>query len=126
MRTPEDAARRLKAHRAGHGAERLAILYLRLKGYRIVARRYLVKGGEIDIIARRGATIAFVEVKRRATMDEAMIAIEPAKRRRMARAARAFIARQRIDGLTLRADAIYCAPWRWPLHIPAAFELRLD
>ena len=126
MRTPEDAARRLKAHRAGHGAERLAIVYLRLKGYQIVARRYLVKGGEIDIIARKGLTIVFVEVKRRATMDEAMIAIEPAKRRRMARAARAFVARQRIVGLTLRADAIYCAPWRWPRHVPAAFELRLD
>ena len=125
MRTTETAARR-RAHHAGHGAERLAIVYLRLKGYRILARRYLVKGGEIDIIARKGATIAFVEVKLRATMDAAMIAIEPAKRRRMAQAARTFLTRQRIAGLTLRADAVYCAPWRWPRHIPAAFELRLD
>ena len=126
MRNLEDSARRRRAHRAGHGAERLAIVYLRLKGYRIVARRYLVKGGEIDIIARKGKLIAFVEVKRRARLEEAMIAIEPAKRRRIARAARVFLSRQRASGLTLRADAIYCAPWRWPLHVPAAFELRLD
>lgn len=119
-------ARRRKAHRAGRNAERIAILYLRLKGYRIIARRYLVKGGEIDIIARRGITVVFVEVKLRAAIDDAMIAIEPAKRRRMARAARVFLSRQRATGLTLRADAIYCAPWRWPLHIPAAFELDLE
>ncbi len=125
MRRPESARRR-QAHRAGRNAERLAILYLRLKGYSILARRYLVKGGEIDIVVRRGRTVAFVEVKHRPTLDEAMAAIAPAKRRRIARAARVFVSGRRLDGLTLRADAIYCAPWRWPRHIPAAFELRLD
>lgn len=126
MPRPTDAARRRRAHHAGHGAEWAAILCLRLKGYRILARRYLIKGGEIDIVARRGSTLAFVEVKLRATLDEARIAIEPAKRRRMARAARVFLARHRVSGLTLRADAVYCAPWRWPRHMPAAFELDLE
>lgn len=120
-------ARRRRAHRAGLAAEWAAIACLRLKGYRILARRYLVKGGEIDIIARRGATIAFVEVKLRATMGDALVSIEPVKRRRMARAARTFVSRQqRAGGLTWRADAIYCAPWHLPRHVPAAFELRLD
>ena len=103
------------------------MLYLRLKGWRILARRFLVRGGEIDIVAQRGATIAFVEVKLRAALGDAMMAIEPAKRRRMARAARVFVSRHRLGpALTLRADALYCAPWRWPLHVPAAFELKLD
>ena len=101
--------------------------FLRLKGWRILARRFLVKGGEIDIVAQRGTTVAFVEVKLRAGLDDALIAIEPAKRRRMARAARVFVARYRLGtALTLRADALYCAPWRWPRHVPAAFELNLD
>ena len=127
MRRAERGGRaRRRAYRAGLAAEWAAILCLKLKGYQILARRFVVKGGEIDIVARRGATIAFVEVKLRAALDDALIAIEPAKRRRMACAARVFVSRHRVVGRTLRADAIYCAPWRWPLHIPAAFELRLD
>lgn len=122
---PSRADRR-RAHRAGHGAEWVALLYLRCKGYRILARRFTVKGGEIDIIVRRGETIAFVEVKLRATLADAQVSIAPAKRRRMARAARVFLANQRsATGLTLRADAMFLAPWRWPLHVPAAFELDL-
>lgn len=122
---PTDARRRRRALRAGHGGEWAALLYLRAKGWRILARRFLVKGGEIDIIAQRGRTIAFVEVKLRASLDDAQIAIAPDKRRRMARAARVFVTRHRLTMHTLRADAIYVAPWRWPLHIPAAFELDL-
>ncbi len=120
-----DASARRRAHRAGQGAEWAAIAYLRVKGYRVLARRYLVKGGEIDIVARRGSTIAFVEVKMRASLDIAAQAITPMKRRRIARAARVFVARHHAADLTYRADAIYCAPWRWPLHVRAAFELDL-
>ena len=110
-RRAAEAQRRRKAHRSGHAAERLAVLYLRLTGWRILARRFLVKGGEIDIVARRGRTIAFVEVKRR----------------RMSRAARAFVSRQRAGkGLTYRADALFLAPWSLPRHVPAAFALDLD
>ena len=120
------SAERRRAHRAGHAAEWAAILYLRCKGYRIVARRYTVGGGEIDIIAQRGLTLAFVEVKLRASLETAMIAIEPGKRRRIGRAARVFLAnRAQASALTLRADAIYVAPWRWPQHVAAAFELEI-
>src|ERR1700722_1535167 len=112
---------------AGHGAEWAAIIYLRAKGYRILARRYLVKGGEIDIIARRGETIAFVEVKLRNSMEAAQTSIGADKRRRIAHAARVYLSvKDAAMRMVLRADAIYLAPWRWPLHIEAAFELKLD
>ena len=127
----DEAAARRRAHRAGLGAEWAALALLAAKGYRILARRYGVTGGEIDIVARRGGTVVFVEVKLRPTLDDARAAITPTKRRRIARAARVFVSRQRARspngrGLTYRADAIFCAPWRWPLHVPAAFELDLD
>jgi putative endonuclease len=84
------------ARRAANGqgafAEQIAILLLRLKLYSILARRYSIRGGEIDIVARRGDTIAFVEVKARASLDEALCAITPAKRRRISRAARVWLA----------------------------------
>ncbi len=132
----DDAVARRRAHRAGLAAEWVALALLAAKGYRVLARRYGVTGGEIDIVARRGRTIAFVEVKLRATLDDARTAVTPVKRRRIARAARVFLSRRRApspdarapneSGLTYRADAVFLAPWRWPVHVPAAFELDLD
>ena len=69
------AERRRRAERQGLWAERLAEILLRLKGYRILDRRYRTKVGEIDLIARRGKRLAFVEVKRRKSQDEALDAI---------------------------------------------------
>lgn len=106
-------------------AERVAILVLRLKFYSILSRRYTIRGGEIDIVARRGDTIAFVEVKIRPSLDEARIAITPAKRRRFSRAASVWLAANPYAaGMTLRGDAVFIAPWRWPRHIQAAIELE--
>lgn len=123
---PPTAEARRRAYEAGHGGERLAVLVLRLHGWRILDRRFTVKGGEIDVVARRGDTVAFVEVKRRATLEEAMTSIDAAKRRRIARAARVWIGRHgREPGLTFRADAIFLAPQRWPRHLPVAFELEI-
>lgn len=79
-------------YRTGMLSESRAAWFLRLKGYRILARRYKTPLGEIDIIARRGRLIAFVEVKRRATMLEALSCLTPAMQRRIANAARHFIA----------------------------------
>lgn len=127
MTNEDPARRRWRAHKAGAGAETWAATYLRLKGWRVLARRFLVKGGEIDLVIQRGTTLAFVEVKHRAKLDDAMISIDAAKRRRMARAARVFVARRHLPPSTvLRADALYLAPWRWPVHVAAAFELDLD
>lgn len=56
---------RNKFHQFGYCAEWLAIIFLVIKNYRILARRYRCKAGEIDIIAKKGKTIIFVEVKAR-------------------------------------------------------------
>jgi putative endonuclease len=118
--------RRHAAYRRGHGAERLALLLLMLKGYRPLARRYSAADGEIDLIVRRGSTIAFVEVKARGLMDDALVAITPAKRQRFSRAARAWLSRNAwAAGLTWRADAVFVAPGCWPRHLVAAFELEM-
>jgi putative endonuclease len=110
----------------GHRAERIALLFLLLKGYRPLARRYAAAGGEIDLVVMRGDTVAFVEVKARGLMGDALTAITPAKRRRFSRAARAWLARHPWAARkTWRADAVFVAPRRWPQHVPAAFELEM-
>ncbi|MDR3407516.1 MAG: YraN family protein [Methylovirgula sp.] len=118
---------RRRALAAGQRAELLAALYLRLKGYRILARRYTVRGGEIDLVARAGSTIAFVEVKYRPTLSEAMMAIDAWKHRRVSRAAAHWLAANPWAArLTLRGDAVYLAPRHWPRHAIAAMRLALD
>ncbi len=116
---------RRAALRLGLHAEVVATLFLRLKGYRILNRRFAAGGGEIDIVALRGSTVAFVEVKLRADLDAAAESIGDVKRRRIARA----VAYWRIrnpwsSGFALRGDALLMAPWRWPRHIEDAFSLE--
>ena len=60
-----DAAAGRMAHRLGLRAEMLAAMLLRLKGYRILAQRLKTPAGEIDMVARRGRSLAIVEVKAR-------------------------------------------------------------
>jgi putative endonuclease len=118
--------RRRATYLRGHWAEHVALLILVLKGYRLLARRYSASGGEIDLIVKRGDTIAFVEVKARGMMDHALIAIGAQKRERFSRAARAWISRNGwAAGKVLRADAVFVAPGRWPRHLPAAFEMDM-
>ena len=116
---------RAEARRFGRAAEWAAAMHLRAHGYRILARAYRIRGGEIDIIARRGRLVVFVEVKARPTLDGAQIAIMPAQRRRIARAAAVWLAAHPAlaTRCSLRGDAIFIAPWRWPRHLPGAFEL---
>jgi putative endonuclease len=121
------ADKRARARRFGLTGESLAALWLRAKGYRILARAYAMRGGEIDIVAARFGVIAFVEVKARPTLEAAMSAITPEKRRRLSRAARHWLARHpRHAGKILRGDAVYIAPGRLPSHRPGAVELALD
>jgi putative endonuclease len=121
-----DRAARLERHRGGLRAETIATLWLRGKLYSILARRYRLRGGEIDIIARRGRTIAFVEVKARATLEEAMTSITDEKRRRISRAASRWLAANPwAADHVLRADAVFVAPRRLPVHVEGAMELDL-
>lgn len=117
-----EAEKRRKAEKAGRSAEALSALLLRLKGYRILARNWRVAVGEIDIIARRASTIAFVEVKRRSTLDGAAEAIGRRQTRRIHRAAEAFLAAHpKCANMHARFDVMLIAPWRWPHHIANAW-----
>jgi putative endonuclease len=119
--------RRREAHIYGLRAESIAALLLRLKGYTILARRFVVSGGEIDLVARRGDSIAFVEVKARADLEVAAIAIGATKQRRISRAARVWLMRNPwAAGLTLRGDAVFVARGRLPRHEPDAYTLEID
>ncbi|KQP73080.1 hypothetical protein ASF60_11185 [Methylobacterium sp. Leaf113] len=117
-------AHRRATERRGRIAETLALLALMLKGYRPLGSRFRAAGGEIDLIVRRGDTIAFVEVKARGTLDEARAAIDARKVARFSRAARAWISRHpAAGGATFRADAMFVAPGRWPRHVTDAFPI---
>jgi putative endonuclease len=124
VRTAE--TRRRATYARGLSAETVALGLLMLKGYRPLARRFSAAGGEIDIIVRRGDAVAFVEVKARGVMDDALASIDATKRRRFSRAARAWLARHPwAVHKTLRADAVFVAPRRWPRHLVSAFELEM-
>ena len=97
-RVDQRTERRRHAHLYGLKAESIAALLLRLKGYTILTRRFVVSGGEIDLVARRGGSIAFVEVKARADLEVAAIAISATKRRRIGRAARVWLMRNPMGG----------------------------
>jgi putative endonuclease len=114
---------RRAAFRLGLSAETRAAALLLMKGYRIVARRWRSPVGEIDLVARRGRVLVFVEVKARATLDDAAESVTPRQRRRIVAGAEAWLARHPDDGeCNIRFDAVLVVPRRWPRHIPAAFD----
>jgi len=108
---------RQRAERGGRRAERLAAWWLRLKGWRILAIRARTPVGEVDLVARRGRTLAFIEVKARATEAGAAWALDDHRLRRVAAAAEALIPRYRREGDTIRIDALFMVPHRWPRHM---------
>jgi len=117
---------RKNAYRLGLEAEFWAEILLRCKFYSILERRFKAGGAEIDLIARRGGSLVFVEVKARATLDDALISITPTKLRQIARGARAYLPRLGAMPQSIRCDAILVAPGHWPRHIKAVGELPLD
>jgi len=119
-----DAARlRRAAYLRGHAGERSAALRLVLAGYRILARRYRTGLGEIDLIARRGDVVAFIEVKRRADLVTGLEAVTPQARLRIRRAAELYIKRNRgLAERALRFDVMVITPWAWPRHIVDAWR----
>jgi len=114
--------KRQKAEKRGRGAETLACWYLRLKGWRILARRARVSGGEVDIVARRGRTLAFVEVKARATEDAAAWSLDHYRLRRVAVAAERLAPRYMKEGDDIRIDALFIVPRRLPRHLPNVWQ----
>ena len=123
--TAKQKAAKQKADRAGRRAETVALWALRAKAYRIVARNYKCRMGEIDIIARRGRVLVFVEVKYRPHRDAAKAAVTPHQWGRIARAAQDFTARHRaFRGLVWRFDMVVCAPRKLPRHIADCWRMR--
>lgn len=111
-------ATRKIAERGGRRAEALAALWLQLKGWRILARRARTPRGEVDLVARRGRTLAFVEVKARPTKAAADLALDDWRLRRVAAAAEALAPRYARTGDDLRIDAVFIVPRRLPRHMP--------
>jgi putative endonuclease len=117
------APARVAAFRTGLSAESRAAALLMAKGYRILARRFRTSHGEIDIVARRRKLIAFVEVKARASLDEAAFAVTPRQQCRIIDAAQGWlVAHPEHADFELRFDVILIAPRRLPRHLLAAFD----
>jgi putative endonuclease len=119
MASPE----RVAAFRTGLSAEARAAAWLTAKGYRILAKRFRTPQGEIDIVARRRNLVAFVEVKARASLDDAAYAVTPRQQQRIVAAASAWLmAHPEHAEFELRFDAMLIAPRRLPRHLLAAFD----
>jgi len=111
---------RARRERLGRRGEWLAAWYLRLKGWRIVARRVKCPRGEVDLIARRGNTVIFTEVKWRERAVDLDLAIDEWRLRRVVAAAQTIAHRHSRPGDDLRIDVLLLAPWRIPRHITNA------
>lgn len=120
--------RRARTYDAGRLAESFAVAALTIKGYRILSRRWRSRAGEVDIIAltpgwRANRTLVFVEVKRRDDFDAAAESIGMQQRRRIMRAADAYVAAYpRLSKAMRRYDVVLVAPRRWPHHVLAAWH----
>lgn len=97
-------------------------MYLRANGWRILGRRVRTPVGEIDLVARRRGIVAFVEVKARATMDEAERSLDEYRLRRVADAARSLVHDYAKDGEDVRIDAVFVAPGRLPRHLENVWQ----
>jgi putative endonuclease len=123
LNKPSPRPERVAAFGLGISAESRAAVWLIAHGYRILARRWKSPLGEIDIIAARRRLLIFVEVKARATLDEAAESVTERQKRRIAAAAEVWLASYPQPAIRdIRFDAILVAPGRLPRHIPAAFE----
>jgi 16S rRNA (cytidine1402-2'-O)-methyltransferase len=127
--TPPDASAkvaapaRVAAFRTGLSAENRAAALLVAKGYRILAKRFRTPHGEIDLVARKRNLIAFIEVKARASLDDAAYAVTPRQQARIIDAAQGWLmAHPEHAEFELRFDAILIAPRRLPRHLLAAFD----
>ncbi|MDX1580290.1 MAG: YraN family protein [Alphaproteobacteria bacterium] len=121
--TREKRTQKRKAQRSGRWAESRAAWFLRLKGYRILERNWRHPVGEVDLIARRGGTLVFIEVKARPSEDQAREALQPRQQQRILRAAEAWLARNpSCANMHIRFDLITIVPGQRPQHSKAAWS----
>ncbi len=119
---PRRPEARREAEAAGRRGERLAGWWLRLKGWRILDRRVRTPAGEVDLVARKGNLVAFVEVKTRATAAELDFAIDERRLARVAAAAEYLMPTYTQPGDDIRVDVILLAPGTRPRHIENAWQ----
>ncbi len=109
---------RQRSNRSGAVAEWVAAAFLMAKGYRIAARRFSCASGEIDLIAVRGRRLAFVEVKKRATLEAAQASISADQRQRISNAADSWLSRHPAhQAFDIGFDVVFVVPGRWPQHL---------
>jgi putative endonuclease len=117
---------RQAAHVHGHRAETIAVWYLRMKGYRLIANRYKSAVGEIDLVMRKGKTLVFIEVKARAKVDDSIWAVTPHQSRRISAAAALFASCYDMTSVDFQRFDILAVPsYLWPTHIKNAFDGNL-
>lgn len=112
----------------GQQGEQLAADHLISQGYAIIAANWHCRYGEIDLIARQGATIVFVEVRTRHAnlADAAFASISERKRERIIRAVHLYLAKHHLEESSWRVDVIAIAfpPSGSPIveHVPDALD----
>lgn len=113
----------MSAYKFGLVSELKVIWYLRLKGYSVLERRLRTKLGEIDLIAKKGATLAIIEVKARKNINESEV-LSSAQMKRISNAASLLIAKKpELANLNIRFDLIIVKPWKLPGHLKNAWQL---
>ncbi len=112
---------RRAAEQSGRDGETRAAWYLRLRGWRILDRRVRTPAGEVDLIAKRGRLVAFVEVKARKSAAELDFAIDERRLARVAAAAEYLMPRYAANGEDIRVDVLLLAPGVRPRHIENAW-----
>lgn len=110
------------AEQSGRDGERRAAVWLRLKGWSVVAQRVKTPLGEIDLIAKRGGIVAFIEVKWRNKADDLDHAIDERRLSRVAAAVESVAHKYALDGEDIRIDVILLAPGAFPRHIVNAWQ----
>ena len=114
--------KRQRAEQSGRDGETRAAFWLRAKGWQILDTRVKTPAGEIDIVAKRGKLVAFVEVKWRKKRDELDYAIDEHRLARVAAAAEAAAHRYAGESEDIRVDVILLAPGAFPRHIANAWQ----
>ncbi len=112
---------RRAAESRGRDGEARAAWYLRIKGWRILDKRVRTPAGEVDLVAKRGNLIAFVEVKTRATAAELDFAIDHHRLSRVAAAAEYLMPRYAGPGDDIRVDVVLICRGSLPRHIENAW-----
>ena len=118
---------RALAERSRRWAQNWAAFVRHLKGYAIVGRRVQTPAGEIDLIARRGNVLAFIELKMRQQAVDAAEVLRPRQMSRIVRAPTGWTSRRDwTQQFTWRYDLILVTKWRWPKHVRDAWQPDVD